>query len=48
MNNSYNYKLKKIKYYMCMCVYILLITFYCSLKRGFDTTLLFLNGVKEI
>lgn len=46
MNNSYNYKLKKIKYYMC--VYILLITFYCSLKRGFDTTLLFLNGVKEI
>lgn len=26
---------------MCMWIYILLITFYYSLKKGFDTTLFF-------
>lgn len=52
MNNPYNYQsvVNKIKIFY-VCIYTLLITFYCSLnfsyERCLDTTLFF-YGVKEI
>lgn len=53
MNNHYNYQsfVNKIKIFY-VCIYILFITFYCSLnfsyERCFDTTLSFLRSQRDL